>query len=121
MKQKTAPSIEAQEALIRDTYHKAKLSLDAVDFVEGHGTGTGVGDPVEIQALGRTFGSARRDRKVLIGSVKSNIGHLEGASGLASVVKAVLMIEKELFFPNADFEKENKLYPPSKHNLQVCG
>ncbi|KAL9091407.1 MAG: hypothetical protein Q9165_004793 [Trypethelium subeluteriae] len=114
----TAPSVEAQEALIRETYRKAKLDLAEVDFVEGHGTGTGVGDPVEIQAFGRTFGAASPGKKVLIGSVKSNIGHLEGSSGLASILKSVLMIEKALFFPNADFEEENTRYPPSKHNLQ---
>ncbi|KAL9069654.1 MAG: hypothetical protein Q9157_006082 [Trypethelium eluteriae] len=116
----TAPSVDAQEALIRETYRKARLNLADVDFVEGHGTGTGVGDPVEIQAFGRTFGRASPDKKVLIGSVKSNIGHLEGSSGLASIIKSVLMIEKALFFPNADFEEENTRYPPSKHNLQVC-
>ena len=116
----TAPSVEAQEALIRETYRKAHMNLSDADFIEGHGTGTGVGDPVEIQALGHTFGAATSRNSVLIGSMKSNIGHLEGASGLASVVKSVLMIEKELYFPNADFEEENTRQPPSKHNLKVC-
>ncbi|KAI9666580.1 MAG: Type I Iterative PKS [Bathelium mastoideum] len=116
----TAPSIDAQAALIRETYRKAHMALSDADFIEGHGTGTGVGDPIEIQALGRTFGAAAASKKILLGAVKSNIGHLETASGLASIAKSVLMLEKKLFFPNADFEEENTRYPPSKYNLQVC-
>jgi 6-methylsalicylic acid synthase len=86
-----APSQEGQENLLRRAYADAGVAPGHVDFVEAHGTGTALGDPIEIAAMAAVLGDGRPPgRPVLIGSVKTNIGHLEAASGIASIIKAVL-------------------------------
>ncbi|MCJ1387139.1 hypothetical protein MMC17_010268 [Xylographa soralifera] len=102
------PSNEAQERLIRDTYSKAGLNMESTRFFEAHGTGTPVGDPLETEALGSAFRKVRSpDDPLYVGAVKSNIGHLEGASGIASVIKSVLILEKGVIPPNTNFERLN--------------
>ncbi|KAL3448148.1 hypothetical protein BJX65DRAFT_317699 [Aspergillus insuetus] len=102
------PSREAQERLIRETYAKANLTPTMTRFFEAHGTGTAVGDPIEAAAIGAVFGSHRNpDEPLYVGAVKSNLGHLEGASGVAGVIKAVIALEKGIIPPNANFEKVN--------------
>ncbi|KAK1983490.1 hypothetical protein LZ30DRAFT_588193 [Colletotrichum cereale] len=104
----TQPSCAAQQKLIRDTYAAGGLDLATTGFVEAHGTGTLVGDPIEASAIGEVFRDHREEsNKLYIGSVKSNIGHLEGASGLAGVLKAVLMLERGVIVPNVWTEKVN--------------
>ena len=101
----TMPSKEQQEALIRSVYAKARIDPAETDFVECHGTGTPAGDPLETEAVSRAFCEDRqRQNPLRIGSVKTNIGHLEGASGVAGVIKAILMLENEVFLPNRNFE-----------------
>ena len=88
------PGPEAQEAVIRKAYAKAGLDFSETGYFECHGTGTAVGDPVECVAVGNVFADGRTpDNPLLIGSVKTNLGHCEGASGLAAVIKAVLCLE----------------------------
>ncbi|KAH9984908.1 ketoacyl-synt-domain-containing protein [Xylariaceae sp. FL0662B] len=102
------PSRSAQEQLVRDTYRKAGLSLAYTRFFEAHGTGTAAGDPLEANAIGSVFRQHRTaESPVYIGAVKSNVGHLEGASGLVAVIKTVLVLEKGIIPPNANFEKLN--------------
>lgn len=104
----TLPSSTAQETLIRETYKKAGLSMQPTRFFEAHGTGTPVGDPIESKALGSAFRQNRTTRDPLwVGAAKSNIGHLEGASGIAGVIKAMLVLEKGIIPPNTNFEKAN--------------
>ncbi|KAJ5671786.1 Acyl transferase/acyl hydrolase/lysophospholipase [Penicillium longicatenatum] len=104
----TQPSSQSQEELIRHVYKRAGLSFDETRYVEAHGTGTPVGDPIEVKAIGRVFRKARSSEEPLyVGSVKANIGHLEGASALASLVKSILILEKGIIPPNALFEKIN--------------
>ncbi|KJZ70791.1 hypothetical protein HIM_09804 [Hirsutella minnesotensis 3608] len=104
----TQPSTDAQERLIRHVYQKAGLSLQDTRYVEAHGTGTPTGDPIEMRGIGRVFGPHRsRLEPLYVGSVKTNIGHLEGASGLAGLVKAVLALEKGAVPPTALFETMN--------------
>lgn len=86
------PSFQAQQTLIEDMYAAAGVSAEDLAFVEAHGTGTKIGDPVEAMAIGRALGK-HRSRPLPIGSVKSNIGHLEAASGLAGLLKSVLAFE----------------------------
>ncbi|CAG9990817.1 unnamed protein product [Clonostachys byssicola] len=115
----TSPSQEAQEKLIVDTYQRAGLDLSRTAFVEAHGTGTPVGDPIEARALGSTFGRTRSvQNPVYIGSTKSNIGHLEGGSGIAGLIKAVLALERGIIPPNANFEKSSKDIDAGKLNIK---
>ncbi|KAI1459907.1 hypothetical protein F4805DRAFT_35615 [Annulohypoxylon moriforme] len=104
----TQPSPQAQEDLIRQVYKKANLPLNVTRYFEAHGTGTPVGDPIEMKAIGKVFRTSRSTEDPLyVGSVKANIGHLEGSSGLAGVLKSVLMLEKGIIPGNANFEKIN--------------
>ncbi|KAI4669515.1 Type I Iterative PKS [Alternaria viburni] len=104
----TQPSQQAQLDLLRDTYRVAGLNVADTDYVEAHGTGTPVGDPIEAAAVGQAFRDGRKaDRPLYMGSVKANIGHLEGASGMAGVIKAVLALENAVIPPIAMFEKPN--------------
>ncbi|OXM47390.1 type I polyketide synthase [Amycolatopsis alba DSM 44262] len=90
-----APSREAQESLLRRTYRHCGVAPETVDYVEAHGTGTPAGDPVEASAIGTVLGVGRPEaRPCLIGSVKSNIGHLEAAAGVAGVIKTVLALNR---------------------------
>ncbi|KAI0169915.1 hypothetical protein GGR52DRAFT_592520 [Hypoxylon sp. FL1284] len=104
----TQPSPDSQEQLIRHVYEKAGLDFESTRYFEAHGTGTTVGDPAEMKAIGRVFRPYRSAKEPLyVGSIKSNIGHLEGGSGLAGVLKAMLTVEKGIIPPNALFEKMN--------------
>ena len=104
----TQPNIHAQQALIKEAYAKANLAMDNTRYFEAHGTGTQAGDTVEAQAIGLSFRPYRSSKEPLfIGSVKSNIGHLEGCSGVASLIKVILMLEKGIILPNAGFSKAN--------------
>ena len=106
------PRAEAQAALIRQTYASAGLPLASTRFFEAHGTGTAVGDPIEASAIAQVFGAHRSvDSPLYVGAVKSNIGHLEGASALAGLVKAILALEKGIIPPNINLEKVNPKIP----------
>ncbi|OCL14366.1 polyketide synthase [Glonium stellatum] len=116
----TMPSGDAQETLIRTVYKNAGIDPSETGFVECHGTGTKVGDPIEAGAIHAVFGEGRTPRQPLfIGSVKSNIGHLEGASGIISVIKTAMMLERGFILPNYDFKKPNEKIPFTKWNLRV--
>ncbi|MGC5053274.1 type I polyketide synthase [Micromonospora sp. DT48] len=90
-----APSGEAQQHVVRRACARAGVTPDSVDYVEAHGTGTRLGDPVEAGALSAVYGVSRSpERPCLIGSIKSNIGHLEGAAGVAGLMKAILALHR---------------------------
>ncbi|MCX4760021.1 SDR family NAD(P)-dependent oxidoreductase [Streptomyces sp. NBC_01275] len=86
------PSAQAQAALLEQVYAQAGVSADDLSYLEAHGTGTPVGDPIECDAIGRALGTRRTIGPLPIGSVKSNTGHLEAASGMAGLVKALLVL-----------------------------
>ncbi|KAI0009070.1 putative polyketide synthase [Xylariaceae sp. FL0662B] len=116
----TLPSREAQEELIRSVYEKANIDPAVTSFVECHGTGTAAGDPLETAAIANVFTSKRPPGKTLrIGSVKANIGHLEGASGIAGLVKTVLMLERGKILPNRNFDRPSKRIPFAEWKLKV--
>ncbi|OAG03244.1 uncharacterized protein CC84DRAFT_1251427 [Paraphaeosphaeria sporulosa] len=116
----TQPSSEAQEQLVRETYRKGGLSMIPTRFCETHGTGTSLGDPIESMALGRAFQDARSPADPLIlGALKSNIGHLEGASGIAGLIKAVMVLENGLIPPNYDFESLNPKIDAEYLGIQI--
>ena len=100
----TVPSGPAQERVIEAALERAGIEPADVDYVEAHGTGTEVGDPVEANATGAVYGRGRRaDRPLLIGSVKTNIGHLESAAGVAGVMKVVLAMQRGIIPPHLHF------------------
>lgn len=104
----TVPNPDAQEALIREVYTKAGINPSDIRYVEAHGTGTKAGDPVEITALNNVLSDGRKkDDKVFVGSVKTNIGHLEAAAGIAGIIKSALLVNKRLVPPHLHFKKAN--------------
>ncbi|KAG4444512.1 hypothetical protein IFR05_000103 [Cadophora sp. M221] len=114
----TFPSAAAQASLAEKIYAQAGLDPMETTYVETHGTGTQAGDPVEASALYSTFGKLRND-PLRIGSIKTNVGHLEGASGVTGLIKTVLMLEKEQILPNSDFQSPNKRIPLDEWKLEV--
>jgi acyl transferase domain-containing protein len=99
----TQPSSDMQATLIQDTYSQAGLDMGMTRYFEAHGTGTAVGDPIETKAIGSVFRLHRSPTEPLyVGSVKSNIGHLEGASGIAAMMKVILALEKGVIPPNSE-------------------
>ena len=114
------PNSHAQESLIRETYRKAALDLKVTRFFEAHGTATQVGDILEAQAISRVFKDYRSSNDPLyIGALKSNVGHLEGASGIASLIKVVLALEKGVIPPNIGFQRPNTEIPVDDWNIKV--
>ena len=100
----TVPSGEAQEQVIRDALSRADVLPSEVDYVEAHGTGTSVGDPLELQAIASVYGQGREaDSPLFIGSVKTNFGHLESASGIAALIKALVSMHHGLIPKHLNF------------------
>jgi acyl transferase domain-containing protein/acyl carrier protein len=114
------PGRQSQIDLLREVYHQAGITPQRVHYIETHGTGTPVGDPIECEALGAVLGVGRPDgQRLRIGSVKTNIGHLEGASGIASVIKAALVLKHRQVPANLHFHTPNPEIPFEKLHLQV--
>ena len=104
----TSPSKLAQEELIRECYRNAGLDPLNTSYVEAHGTGTRAGDTIEAGAIGNVFGHKRSaDNPLFMGSVKSNIGHLESSSGLAAIIKVALAFEKGYIPPSINYDSPN--------------
>ena len=104
----TVPNGEAQELVIEDALKRAGLEPAQVDYVEAHGTGTTVGDPIEAQATGTVYGRGRDpERPLLIGSVKTNIGHLESAAGAAGLIKVILAVRQGVIPKHLHFYEPN--------------
>ena len=117
-----APSRAAQEAVLAAAYRDAGLDPAEARYVELHGTGTPVGDPVEAAALGAVLGAGRAKRKRLrVGSVKTNIGHLEGAAGIAGLIKTALAIDRGAIPRSLNFEQANPDIPLDELGIRVQG
>lgn len=105
-----APNRLSQERVLRAAYASAGVDPAEVEFVEAHGTGTAVGDPVEVGALGSVLGAGRSpERPLRVGSVKSNVGHLEAAAGVTGLIKTALSLHHRLLPPTIHFERANPL------------
>ncbi|MEU0133894.1 beta-ketoacyl synthase N-terminal-like domain-containing protein, partial [Streptomyces sp. NPDC006296] len=116
----TAPTAEAQSDVLTSAYRNAGIAPEAVDYVELHGTGTPTGDPVEAAALGRALGRHRpADRPLAVGSVKTNIGHLSAASGIAGLLKVVLSLRHRRLPASLNFENPNPRIPLDALRLRV--
>ncbi|MBP5971175.1 SDR family NAD(P)-dependent oxidoreductase [Brasilonema sp. CT11] len=104
----TVPNGSAQQSLIRQTLAMAKVKPSEVNYIEAHGTGTALGDPIEVNALGAVFAEGRSTHSpLLIGSVKTNIGHAEAAAGIAGLIKVVLGLQHQEIPPHLNFQQPN--------------
>ncbi|MFJ7530463.1 type I polyketide synthase [Streptomyces griseus] len=116
----TSPSARAQTEVLRAAYRRAGVTPERVGYVELHGTGTRVGDPVEAGALGAALSAGRpADSPLLVGSVKTNIGHLEGAAGIAGLVKTVLSLAHRRIPPSLNFTRAHPDIPLDELRLGV--
>ncbi|KAI1813021.1 reducing type I polyketide synthase 10 [Poronia punctata] len=113
------PSIEGQELVIRKAMDKAQLCPDDISYVECHGTGTKVGDAIEVEALSRVFQRQRLDSPLLIGSVKTNVGHSEGVSGITSVIKSILAMERGQIPPTHGLRNINPKLKIDERNMTI--
>jgi phthiocerol/phenolphthiocerol synthesis type-I polyketide synthase B len=115
-----APNPAAQMAVLRSAYTNAGVPPHEVDYVETHGTGTMLGDPIEARALGTVLGRGRQQGSpLLLGAVKSNLGHLEAAAGIAGFIKAVLAVQRAEIPKNLHFQTPNPHIPFDEMRLKV--
>jgi phthiocerol/phenolphthiocerol synthesis type-I polyketide synthase B len=115
-----APNPAAQMAVLRAAYVNAGVPAHEVDYVEAHGTGTLLGDPIEARALGTVLGRGRPEQSpLLIGTVKSNLGHLEAAAGMAGLIKTVLAVQRASIPGNLHFHNPNPHIPFNQLRLKV--
>ncbi|CAI7567668.1 unnamed protein product [Penicillium viridicatum] len=112
------PSVEGQKAVIRAAYRRAGLDLGDTDYVEAHGTGTKVGDPMEVEAIADVF-HHRTGRPTLIGGIKPNVGHSEGASGLSSLIKVTLALENDILPATAGVKSINPSLKLKEWNVDI--
>lgn len=113
------PSIPGQEALLRRAYAKAGVDVREVDYVELHGTGTRIGDPIEAAALGSVVGQARLGEPCRVGSAKTNIGHLDSAAGIAGLIKTALAVYHAQIPPSLHLSEVNPAIPLAELGLTV--
>ena len=116
----TAPSGTAQERVIRTALDDAQLEPESVRYVEAHGTGTALGDPQEIGALQNVYGRGEREDKLVVGSIKSNIGHLESAAGIAGLIKAIATLRERTFFRSLHTESPSPYIAWEKINVEIA-
>lgn len=115
-----APNPSAQIGVLKNACKSARVDPLEIGYVEAHGTGTSLGDRIEAHALGMVFGRKRPGSgPLMIGSIKPNIGHLEGAAGIAGLIKAVLMVERGSLLPSGGFTEPNPAIPFTELGLRV--
>jgi acyl transferase domain-containing protein/acyl carrier protein len=116
----TAPHGPSQEAVIRQALARSGLAPADIDYVECHGTGTPLGDPIEVQALGHVFAKRPADRPLLMGSAKTNFGHTEGAAGVAGLIKTVLSLQHQQLPPSLHAGVPSPHIPWTDLPVKVC-
>ncbi|WP_435795222.1 polyketide synthase Pks13 [Nocardia aurea] len=115
-----APNPDAQADVLRRAYRDAGIAPSSVDYIEAHGTGTLIGDPIEADALGRVVGRGRDDDKpALLGSAKTNFGHLESGAGAAGLAKVVMSFQHNVLPPNINYAGPNPYIPFEQAHLKV--
>ena len=116
----TAPNIQAQIDLLQKVYQQADIDPSSINYIEAHGTATAIGDALEMKALGAVVGKNRTlDNPCRVGCVKTNIGHTEGASGIAGLIKVALSLYHRQIPPNLHFQEPNPAIPFAKLGLKV--
>jgi polyketide synthase 13 len=115
-----APNPDAQADVLRRAYKDAGINPRTIDYVEAHGTGTVLGDPIEAQALGRVIGRGRpADKPLLLGAIKTNVGHMESAAGAASLAKMVLALQHDKLPPSINYAGPNPYIDFDASHLKV--
>ncbi|MCB0064447.1 MAG: acyltransferase domain-containing protein, partial [Caldilineaceae bacterium] len=114
----TAPNGNAQEAVIRQALANARVAPSEIGYIETHGTGTPLGDPIELLALNKVLGQERA-HPIFVSSVKTNIGHLEGAAGIASLIKTILCLQHGQIPPHLHLQRPNPRIPWSQLPFQI--
>ena len=116
----TAPNMQAQIDLLQKVYQQADIDPSSINYIEAHGTATAIGDALEMKALGAVVGKNRTpDNPCRVGCVKTNIGHTEGASGIAGLIKVALSLYHRQIPPNLHFQEPNPAIPFAKLGLKV--
>ena len=115
----TAPNGEAQKRVIEAALADAGISADLLGYIEAHGTGTPLGDPIELDAIGSVLGDRNHGRRCPVGAVKTNIGHLEPASGIASLIKTALMVERGTIPPHLNLRRINPAIDLEKASYRI--
>ncbi|MEO8400725.1 MAG: SDR family NAD(P)-dependent oxidoreductase [Gammaproteobacteria bacterium] len=104
----TAPNKVSQEKLLESALNSANITADTISYIEAHGTGTSLGDPVEVKAISNVFGTGNRaNQSLTLGSVKTNLGHTEAAAGMAGMIKTILMLQHKQIPANLHFKNLN--------------
>ena len=116
----TAPNGPSQQRVIRQALKNANVSADQIDYIEAHGTGTSLGDPIEIGALAEIFSNVRTPKDPLkIGSVKTNVGHMEGAAGISGLLKVVLALQHKVLPAHLNCAEQNPHIPWDSLPFQI--
>ena len=115
----SAPNAAAQTAVIRTALARAGITPDELDYIEAHGAGTRLGDPIEMEGLAAALAGRSLDDPCFVGSVKTNVGHMESASGMAGLIKAVLSLQHEKIPPHIHFRKINPLIPIDELPIEI--
>jgi acyl transferase domain-containing protein len=117
----TAPNVLSQQALLRQALENARLTPQDIGYLETHGTGTSLGDPIEAEAIKAVLGAPRdKGATCVLGAVKSNIGHLEGAAGVAGIIKVVLALQNEKIPGNLHFRSLNPRIDLNGTSLEIA-
>ncbi|HHX55147.1 MAG TPA: AMP-binding protein, partial [Clostridiales bacterium] len=117
----TAPNGNAQKKVITKALEKANISPNELDYIEAHGTGTKLGDPIELNSINSVFENANSNSHICyIGSVKTNIGHLESAAGIASLIKSTLMLNENKIPPILNFKSLNPYIVINEEKIQIA-
>ncbi|MBN1451246.1 MAG: amino acid adenylation domain-containing protein [Anaerolineales bacterium] len=115
----TAPNGQAQQDVIRQALANAQVAPHQIDYIEAHGTGTPLGDPIEIASLRAVLDDGQSNNRVLVGSVKTNIGHLESAAGIAGLIKSVLAMQNEAIPPHLHLKEVNPYLSLEDSRLEI--
>jgi len=115
----TVPNGPAQEMVIKNAIESCGVKAEQVGYIEAHGTGTSLGDPIEMGAIGNVFCKSYRKKPLIVGAVKTNIGHLEAASGIAGLIKTALILKHKQIPPNLNFNQPNPKIPWNEFQIEI--
>ena len=114
-----APSVNGQAAVVANAIGISAIDVNRLAFVECHGTGTPIGDPIEVQALRDAMGQLGKQSPLYIGSIKANIGHVDAAAGIAGLIKVILALQDRMVYPLANFRQANPLCPLGDELIRI--